>query len=162
MDMKKILLIVVCVACVAEAGAKTLRKRPPLKLLEAYSVNATERVPQEPVRLEYHFIIVWDRATYPESFFWRGENGWMNCNINRGHKMLGGKASTINYTTEPLTGDIHKGDTLELMPVRGGKFPVPKEIPATAKNTLYYKTGGSGWMSYKVQKIVKKHDVVVR
>jgi hypothetical protein len=49
---------------------------------------------------------------------------------------------------------------LELIPMTGGKFPVPAEIPVEARNTLYYKTAGSGWLAFPVKTITKKVDIL--
>lgn len=97
-----------------------------------------------------NLVIVWNSSTYPESFFWRGENGWLPCRIM---KMQPVKKGAIPETIEIENDKIHKGDQLLLEPTPGGKFAVPAEIPATAKNTLYYKTAGSKWHSLKVGKI---------
>ncbi len=110
------------------------------------------------------FVIVWQAATYPETFFWRGDVGWLSCRIDKAHKVTGKLRSPVpkDYTTENVTGDqIHKGDTLLLTPVTGGRFPIPAEIPETAKNTLFFKTGGSKWLSFHVDAITKKRDIVL-
>ena len=122
-----------------------------LKLVSAYTQHTAPADASAPPMTGEHFIIIWNSATYPETFFWRGTGGWLACNMQKAHKA--GK----NYITEDAAGDqIHKGDTLELSPVTRGRFPIPKEIPATAKNTLFFKTGGSTWLSFPVKKISKK------
>jgi hypothetical protein len=66
----------------------------------------------------------------------------------------------MDYNTEFVTGDqIHKGDTISLTPLTRGKFRIPDDIPKTAKNTLFYKTTGSGWQMSKVKTISKKRDI---
>ncbi len=140
------LVIVSLVTIKAQAKEPPAKKhKPNVKLLSAYT--------QQTAKPETHFVIVWQGAKYPETFFWRGDNGWLSCRMEKAHKP--DKKSPI-YTSESISaGDIHKGDTLALVPVNGGRFAIPKEIPATAKNTLYYKTGGSGWLFYPVKKIIK-------
>lgn len=84
--------------------------------------------------------------------------------MDRAHKAVGKLRMPAgkDYMTEVVTGDqIHSGDTLLLTPVTGGKFPIPSEIPDTATNTLFYKTGGSKWMSFRVNTIGKKRDIVM-
>jgi hypothetical protein len=75
------------------------------------------------------------------------------------------KGNTIpdrDYTTEAITNSaLKKGDTLEITPLRGGKFPIPAEIPTDATNTLFFKTIKSNWLSYPVKKITAKPDIVL-
>lgn len=147
------------------AGAVTKKKsKAHFRLIEAYMQRTMPGIPGAQVKTDYYFIVKWEAKTYPETFFWRGENGWLTCNTARAHRA--GKDSHpprgIEYRTEPAAGDqVHKGDTLMLKPIVGGKFPVPAEIPADAKNTLYYKTGGSGWLAFPVKNITKKPDVAM-
>jgi hypothetical protein len=147
----------------AQLKAKMKKVKTPFKLVEAYTQKTAPGIPGELPETGHHFIIIWQAATYPETFFWRGENGWMACKIEKAKKVTNRKGVPrgIDYTTKPSTGDdIKKGDTLAITPVRGGKFPIPAEIPQSATNTLFFKTGGSGWLSYKVTTIGKKPDVV--
>jgi hypothetical protein len=51
---------------------------------------------------------------------------------------------------------VKKGTNLLLTPVTGGRFPIPAEIPDSARNTLFYKTAGSNWIALPVNKIAKK------
>ncbi|MES2702966.1 MAG: hypothetical protein V4649_10020 [Bacteroidota bacterium] len=131
------------------------------KLLEAYTQNTIPGIPGQLVETGHHFVIVWQSKKYPETFFWRGANGWMTCKIEKAQKITTRSAPRgIAYNTEFVTGDdIHKGDTLMLTPVKGGRFPIPAEIPSRAKNTLFFKAGGSNWLSYPVKKIGRKADV---
>ncbi len=153
---------------VANTAAQTTvskKRKQCVKLLDAYAIHAVPAVPGEPIKTENHFVVVWKDTKYPEAFFWRGAGGWQNCEISLAHRVPGGKhhaATTIDYTTEPLARTIHKGDTLELMPVAGGKFPIPGEIPKSARNTLYYKTEGGKWMPLRIKKIEQKTERVVR
>lgn len=147
------MIIVATNACARPAAKKA---KTHFKLLEATSWRTIPGIPDAPVKTQYRFVIVWQGAKYPETFFWRGTGGWLPCSIAKAHRMKKG-----GYTTEEAAGDnIHKGDTLELIPMTGGKFPIPAEIPAKAKNTLFYKTGSSGWLSFYVKNITKKPDVV--
>jgi hypothetical protein len=87
----------------------------------------------------------------------------MTCKIEKAHRVKGPDTNVpkgLDYIAEMVNGDqIHKGDTLEVTPVKGGRYPIPAEIPATAKNTLYYKVGGSKWLSFPVKNISTKPDV---
>lgn len=126
-----------------------------LKLISAYSKTITEAEQSNPPMAGYFFVVKWENEKYPESFFWRGSAGWLSCNIEKAHKKtINGKTE---YTHESFDmTSLHKGDTLMLIPVTGGRFPIPAEIPSKAKNTLFYKVNGSKWLSFPVNKITKK------
>jgi hypothetical protein len=170
MNLKYFLCISVmamCIAATAEATTKGKKKsKADFRLIEAYSQRTIPGIPGATPKTAYHFIIVWENKNYPETFFWRGDNGWVTCNIVKAHKVKAKSKNVpkgMDYTIENVSGDaIHKGDTVQLTPTPGGKFPVPAEIPADAKNTLYYKTGGSGWLSFPVKNISKKPDVTLQ
>ncbi len=143
--------------------AKSKKKQAAFKLIEAYTQRSLPGIPGAPVQTDTKFIILWQGASYPETFFWRGESGWLSCRIDKAHKVKPGTKNIprgMEYTTEFVTGEqMHKGDTLQLTPVTGGRFPIPKEIPASAKNTLFYKTAGSGWLAFQVKTITQKPDI---
>ena len=126
-----------------------------IKLVTAYTKTISESEQSNPPMAGYFFVVKWENTKYPETFFWRGNGGWLSCNIEKAHKkMVSGKTE---YTSEPFDmTTLHKGDTLMLVPVTGGRFPIPAEIPEKAKNTLYYKVNGSKWLSFPVTKITKK------
>ena len=137
-----------------------------IKLLEAYAQRTIPGTPGGLPPASFHFVIIWGGATYPESFFWRGENGWLTCKTEKAHKITKNEIRNfppnMEYATLAVGGDeMHKGDTLLLTPIKGGKFPVPAEIPKDAKNTLYYKTGGSKWIAFPIKNIIKKKDVAM-
>lgn len=158
-------ILAFCVSfCVTAEGAIKHKKKAikdHFKLLEAYTQRTLPGIPGgNPPEAGYHFIIIWGSPI--ESCFWRGDNGWLTCNIQRAHKINRKDSRNIpgmDYSIEEGGEQLHKGDTVALTPVRGGKFPIPKEIPVTAKNTLYYTTAGSGWIAFPVKTITKKRDV---
>lgn len=157
-----ICLLVSALVLTISAQAAKKKTKTNFKLIEAYSQKTLGGIPGAPPQTGNHFIIKWEATTYPETFFWRGDNGWLSCKIEKAHKVAktGKMQPAEDYTTEFVTGDqIHKGDTLELSPVTGGRFPIPAEIPKNAKNTLFYKTGGSKWLAFPVSKIAHKADV---
>ena len=146
----------------AKHGRKV--KNANFKLLEAYTQRMLPGQPGAPPPTTNHFIIIWQAETYPETFFWRGENGFLPCDMQKAHKISKKDAkkfpANMDYNQEFVKGDqIHKGDTLELTPVTRGKFAIPADIPKTAKNTLFFKTGGTGWQMFKVTSITTKKDV---
>jgi hypothetical protein len=163
MNVRYFLFLICIVSTLSiQAPAKTNCKKKTndkIRLIEATSQTTVAGIPGQQSKTAYRFIIVWQGAKYPETFFWRGDNGWLTCSMQKAHKVKSGKG--YNYTSEFVSGDgIHKGDMLELIPMTGGKFPVPAEIPVEARNTLYYKTAGSGWLAFPVKTITKKVDIL--
>ncbi len=133
-------------------GAPVKKKAADVKLLAAYSQQILPGIPGGTAETAYHFVAVWQNAKMPESFFWRGENGWLTCEtLKATAKGVKKTAGAMQYTTKELTGDIKKWDTLMLNPIKGGKFPVPAAISPAVKNTLYYKTNGSKWIAVPVK-----------
>ncbi len=143
----------------AQGKTKAPKQKAYFKLVEAYTQTTVPGIPGASHKTNYYFVIVWEGTKSPESFFWRGENGWLNCNMAKAHKISGGR----DYTTQVvLPNDIHRKDTLELTTFTGGKFPIPAEVTGDVKNTLFFKTGGSAWLSFPVNKIDKHDDVIMR
>lgn len=146
-------MFVVLLSVLTGAGAYAAKKQK----ADVTLVSARKTPPAEGhKRPGTELVIVWNSATYPESFFWRGENGWLPCSVKKAHGIRSGKKTV--YNTKDITNDqVHKGDMLMLVPTPGGKFETPAEIPAMATNTLYYKiAGGTKWLSLKVSKIAEK------
>ena len=150
------------------ASAKGKKKNPKanFKMLEAYTQKTIPGIRGAQPTIQTNFIVIWENAKNPETFFWRGENGWQNCRMMKAHyigNQIKKMPSVPDYRSEFVIADkIHNGDTLILTPVAGGKFPIPTEIPADAKNTLFYKTGGSIWLSFPVKEIGKKPDILLQ
>lgn len=137
--------------------ATAKRQKTNIKLIEAYTETSAPKDGSKAKTIT-QLVVIWQGADYPETFFWRGNNGWLTCKTDKAHRVSAKAASKKNvYVTDAVdNNNIHKGDTLLLTPVSGGKFPVPAEIPESAKNTLYYKTAGSGWLALPVKKIAKR------
>jgi hypothetical protein len=142
-------LLLLAVPMVLVAKKPTRKHRPDAKFVTTYTVGSASAKGQGGAD-QAAFVVVWEGATYPQAFFWRGDNGWLNCSMQKAHKH--GK----EYTSESLTADkISKGDTLMLTPVAGGRFAIPAEIPKTSRNTLYYKMGDSKWLPLPVKNKTK-------
>jgi len=140
--------------CVHTAADATAKKKVYLKLIEAYSKKSTTAA--TPPETGTHFVIRWEVDQYPATFFWRGQSGWLGCNMQKAHKVKS-KSKTATYTTEDVSADqVHKGDTLMISPYTGGRFPIPADIPSSAKNTLYFQSGGNMWLAFPVKKITKR------
>jgi len=111
----------------------------------------------EPIT-EYNFIITWNSSTPPQSFFWRGEDGWLGCSVALAHKAKG----TSEYTfTDVRIDKIKKGDILKLTPMPGGKYPIPASIPKNATNTIYFKTINNKWLGLPVKKFNRQADTIM-
>lgn len=149
-------LLLVCLSAAGMANATEKKKKANLKLVTAYTRKIADTEQTNPPMAGTFVVIKWGYDTYPETIFWRGQSGWLTCNIGKAHKMV--QKGKTSYATEEIMPDqVHKGDTLMLTPVTGGRFPIPAEIPAKAKNTLFFKTGGSAtWSSFAVSPISKK------
>ncbi len=146
------ILSLLFISCTALGFSKSKKN---LKLITAYTKTIEEGQQSNPPMAGYFFVVKWENKNYPESFFWRGNSGWLSCNIEKAHKKTtNGKTEYTHESFDVTT--LQKGDTLMLVPVTGGRFPIPSEIPAKAKNTLYYKVNGSKWLSFPVTKITKK------
>ncbi|MCW3123186.1 MAG: hypothetical protein JWQ38_2678 [Flavipsychrobacter sp.] len=150
------LLLLVVVACggavFAAAKAKVY-----LKFLTTTTERVEPTTPDGRAKTIQHFIIVWQNIDCPATFFWRGDNGWTPCRIEKVHNT--GTKKVPVYEVKLVNNDndmIHCGDTLQLTPTPGGKFRIPAEIPPSAKNTLYFKTGGSNWLAFPVKGMGKK------
>lgn len=158
---------ILSLGCAGTAYSRTVNKKhkEEIKLVEAYTQRTIPGVQGAAPQVSTHFILIWEGAKYPETFFWRGENGWLPCNMVRAHRAAKGAAKLspeIDYMSEPISANkIHKGDTLQLTPVSGGKFPVPAGIPDSAKNMLYYKIAGSGWLGFPIKNIGRKRDIAM-
>ena len=86
-------------------------------------------------------IIVWKGAQPPETFFWRPKNGaWMTCAVTRLHTNPDrtDKLDEPYIKEETDLAQIRKGDTLELSPMRGGRDIMPKTIPASMTNRVFF------------------------
>ena len=151
----------------AETKKKVIKKKPQpyFILLDAFTQHILPIKPSVTPTTGEHFIIVWKAAKYPETFFWRGENGWLPCKILNAHKVVCKSPDFpkgMEYTVSHVKGDdIHPGDTLELTPMLRGRFPIPTEIPADAKNTLFFRAGKSSWQSFPVAEIGTKPDITM-
>ncbi len=139
------------------AGLKT--GKPYVKFLRA-TVQRTMPGRNTGVMSDYDFVLVWTSKLPPASFFWRGQDGWLTCNIVKVHGA--GKENSFGYVPDKdgLDARVNKGDTLEITPVRGGRFAIPSQIPAGAVNTLFFKTDQSGWLYYKT-KLTQKPDIIL-
>lgn len=136
------------------------------KLVEASSQRTLPGIPDAAITTDYHIIIVWTNTQKPETFFWRGQEGWLPCNVNKAHAIKGKKPGTNEmqawYTSEEINfADIKKGDTLEVTPVNAGKYPTPAGISPSITNTLFFKTAKTNWLFIPAKNIIRKKDIAM-
>ena len=148
----RVCLLVMCMVCGMAAYAFATQKVY-LQLLQAKNVTV-ERDGQ--MKNELQFLIVWKNIDIPAMFYWRGVTSWVPCNMAKMHR-TGSKKNPV-YTFEDLVYPdvIHRGDTLRITTVSGGKHRVPAEIYPNEQNMLCFKSGGSNWIEYPVGKVERK------
>ncbi len=157
MDMKRFLsLFVFCLFATTIATAYCKKKKKHhFKLVTAYSKNIPQNEQSNPPMEGHFFVVKWKSNSTPQTFFWRGEGGWLTCKIESATESE--KDGSGTYTGNNISiANISKGDLLLLTPLTGGRFPIPDEIPESARNTLFYKVGNSNWLAYPVNNIDKK------
>ena len=162
------LLLGASLVCTLNACAQT-KKTQGIKPATSYArvVEATRHrtLPGAPGMSptdEYRILIVWKSKQKPEEFFWRGAGGWLPCDVAKARKNPHPTEGERWYDVSEISVDkIKSGDTLELLPVAGGKFPIPQQIPASAVNTIFLKTKQTSWLSLPVKNI-KKQDVIMQ
>ncbi len=165
-----VLALIIAFSPLAQAQ-KTKKKsatatKAKFKMLESFSQRVMPGRREQQPQTNYYFILVWQSKDTPTTFFWKSENAWMSCSMAYVHKTNNKNSSRFipdaNYITQNITDHvIKKGDTLQIMPVKGGKFPIPKEVDPNTNNVLYYKTMQSNWLSYPVKQINAKPDLVM-
>ena len=99
-------LVAICMLFTYCAPAKTKKKHKVyLKLVEAYTQRTVPGIPGPPPPTGTHLIVIWEASTAPETFFWRGDGGWLGCNMVKAHKSAkkaGGHARGADYYTESV------------------------------------------------------------
>lgn len=116
--------------------------------------------------IQRRFVIVWKGKQPPETFYWRGTDGWLDCAVAKVTKkktkaLPNYKKGENWYTKKDISLEkIKKGDTLELIVVHGGRNTIPEEIPATTTNKIFFKTATTGWLYFPVTKTIKRPDIV--
>lgn len=151
MNLKNILFVLFTCFSATVFAQEAVTRKANIKLVCAFSKKIPESAQSNPPKSGEFFVVKWNETSYPESVFWRGQGGWLTCNIEKAVK----KGKT--YVGAPIEMEkIKKGQILLFTPVTGGRFPIPSEIPENAKNTIFYKTAGSAWIAFPVKKISKK------
>lgn len=151
MKIRVCLLVMGMISCMAAVAA--LQPKAYLQLLEAKPVTV-ERDGQ--MKNELQFLIVWKNFDIPALFYWRGVTSWTPCRIAIVHRSGTRKNPAYTITDIVYPDVIHKGDTLQITTVTGGKHRVPAEIYPNEQNMLCFKSGGSNWIEYPVGKVGKR------
>lgn len=162
------LAITVAISACAQTKKKTSNNKRTLKqsarpiLLQATKQRTNPGREETPSTDDYRFVIVWQSRVEPSAFFWRGEQSWQACNINKiaNFKPLvvkdNGMPQAMNYEYQKMsTIAYQKGDTLELYPENEGKHPMPDELATDKHNIIYYKEANGKWQALPVEKITK-------
>jgi len=148
-------LLPVSISACAQSKKGTTQKTAQkyVKLIDAAQQVHLPGAPGMEPTTNYKFVVIWKNTTPPESFFWRGADGWMACNITKA-KYLANTANSFPYDQSYIQAErIKQGDTLMLVPVRGSKESTPATISTTTKNTLFFKTTKTTWLSLPVNNI---------
>ncbi len=163
------LLLAVCLAVAMNACAqpkKTSSKKQSVyaTVLEARRQRLVSAMPGAQPINNYRVLVIWKSTKVPQSFFWRGEDGWINCLVNEVHKkqrFVNKETEELWYTAAEIAPEkVKKNDTIELIPVSGGRFATPAEIPAQAKNTLFFQLlNDTKWQALPVNKFKQLKDV---
>lgn len=111
--------------------------------------------------------MVWKSTNKPETFFWRGEDGWTECTVSKVHKNKTNTKPKYQfgenwYTTTDISPDkIKKGDTVELIPVYGGKTPIPEGVTSLMTNRIFFTTKSKNWLYVPVKSCIKRPDIAM-
>jgi hypothetical protein len=112
-------------------------------------------------------LIIWKCKQAPETFFWRGDDGWAACSVLKVHRSKNKSpkyefGETWYETSEIKSlSKIRRGDTLELTPVYGGKYQIPAAITDDMQNRVFFYTSGTGWLYLQVKSFIQRPKVAM-
>jgi len=109
---------------------------------------------------DYELFVVWKSARPPLSFFWKDGEAWMPCQVKR-FTRAGVPSDRRPELRDISLQQIRRGDSLMLVPLRGGKYPVPSVAAAGKGSTLYFQISKSGWMYLPASHITRKPDIIM-
>jgi len=96
----------------------------------------------------YRIRLQWRSSSKPAAFFFRPQDGWMQCLV----------VKADGSETEVAPEAIKKSQTVDVVPVRDGRTPIPAFVKPTDKNKLYFQIG-STWYSVPVT-LTKNKDII--
>jgi hypothetical protein len=135
-----VLFLILCSTACAQQK-KTVTNGKNYATLQRAVVNRTLPGRREgKIESQYRFNMVWQSSQTPTTFFYKAPNVWMNCSVNK-HSIVEGSQKATEIALE----NIRKGDTIELIPIKGGKFPIPSDIPESLNNVILFKINKSNW-----------------
>ena len=118
----------------------------------------------EPV-ITQRILLVWESSEIPQTFFWRPDaNTWMTCAATRvhGYKKLIKLPYNPEYQTEIFgLQDIHRGDTLELVPMHGRDM-MPADAKSKPLSAVYFTVEKKkDWQTIPVKHFEKMPDIIM-
>lgn len=137
------------------------------KLVECAEQTTLPGRPEMEPTTTKRMVIVWKSTSKPETFYWRGEDGWTECAIGKVRKNKTTQKPRYAfgenwYTTTDISPEkIKKGDTLELVPVYGGKTPTPEVVTSQMTNRIFFKTTSKTWLFVPVKSCIKRPDIAM-
>lgn len=138
-------------------------------LLKAYKQTTLpgRPAPGEGPTTEHRFIIIWNSAQSPETFFWKNDDIWEPCQVSKVSNYAPNSISEQNpynkgYNAAEISlFKIAKGDTLELIPITGSKNPIPSSLPKKT-NSIFYKATNTDWLTLPVKSIEEMPDIILQ
>lgn len=132
------------------------------QVLESRLVRTMPGRSESPTEYSYSFLIVWKSATEPGQFFWKGDKGWLAGNVSfaRGVRKT---PEGFLYEIADLGGSaVHKGDTIEVRTMKGGKYAIPAGIEGSKlTNTLFFNSDKTGWRYLAVPRFSRTQDITL-
>ena len=167
--MKSVLSLFITSLLLIGVNSTTLlakKKKPEKVQVQVVEAYTRETIPAQkgglPV-LNQQIVILWQYKSCPDNFFWRGDAGWANCRVDKAKKIVNPRKKLpfgLLYDLELVKLDSVKfGDTLMITPINGAGSAMPKEIPDSVRNAVFFKTAGSKWLKLPVPDITKKRAV---
>ncbi|RYD55844.1 MAG: hypothetical protein EOP56_14885 [Sphingobacteriales bacterium] len=150
------LLLAVSISACAQGKKSTARKSGGkyAKLIAAAKQEHLPGAPGMEPTVNYMFVIIWNKATPPESFFWRGADGWMPCMVSKAKYTPNAANNGFPFDRAPIKlKRFERGDTLMIVPAKRAKDVMPESISADTRNTLFFKTAGTSWLALPVDNI---------
>lgn len=146
------LLLSLCSAC-AQSRKAFSKPGAYARVLDGRYTRILQGRQESGIRKDYVVRIIWKSNTPPVTFFWKPDNEWLTCLVYNKYP------ATSERSIAPES--VRRGDTLTLIPMRGGRDVMPAGIPAKAKNSLFFKTAKSSWM-YLPVKLEQAPDQVMQ
>ena len=134
-----------------------------MELLEASVQRTLPGIKDAEIETTTRFVVIWKSNEQPLDFFWKAPDVWQNCMVSRASRAAGKTADNGDWytATEIDRNAIKKGDTLELTPLRGGKYAVPPGFD-DKNNVILFKTNKTDWLYLPVKNLTKRPDIIMQ